>query len=125
MQFVGREKEIKQIRETLEAGKNVIISGKYGMGRTSLIKHIANKMKDQSRFIFVDFSKTPHMICRHLLAELTSRQKFKEEYESMSYKSTRFRIVHLNLGVRRRQILVLDNIAKLSFQKAGFIRYLA
>jgi AAA+ ATPase superfamily predicted ATPase len=125
MHFVGREKEINQIRETLEGGKNIIISGKYGMGRTSLIRHIANKMKDQSRFIFVDFSETPRMICRHLLTELIGRQKFKDKYESMNYKSSRFRIVHLDLGVGRKQVLVLDNIAKLSFQKADLIRYLA
>jgi len=125
MYFVGREKEIGQIKEALEGGKNVIVSGKYGMGRTSLIKHIADAMKGRWRFVFVDFSETPRMICRHLLAEQTGRRKFKDEYESMNYKSTRFRIVHLDLGGRRKQVLVLDNIAKLSFQKADLIRYLA
>ena len=125
MHFVGREKEIQQIKEALGGAKNVIVLGKYGMGRTSLIKHIADAMKDRWRFVFVDFSETPRMICRHLLAEQTGRQKFKDEYESINYKSTRFRIVHLDLGGRRKQVLVLDNIAKLSFQKADLIRYLA
>jgi len=50
MYFVGREKEIEQMKEALERGKNVIVSGKYGMGRTSLIKHAADAMKDRWRF---------------------------------------------------------------------------
>ena len=125
MHFVGREKEIGQIRESLEGGKNVIVSGKYGMRRTSLIKHIANAMKDQWRFPFVDFSETPRMVCRHLFAELTGKQRFKDEYESMKYKAIRFRIVNPALHGRRKQVLVLDNVAKLSFQKADLIRYLS
>jgi len=122
MYFVGREKEIGQIRESLEGGRNVIISGKYGMGRTSLIKHMTDAMKDQWRFVFVDFSKTPGSVCNHLLAELFPMHGFDREH--LKYRPSRFRIATLALEDNRKHVLVLDNVSKLSVQKLDLIRYL-
>jgi len=122
MYFVGREKEIGQIKEALEGGNNVIVSGKYGMGRTSLIKHIADAMKDHWRFVFVDFSKTPGSVCNYLLAELFPTQEFDREY--VKYKPSRFRIATLDLSDNRKHVLVLDNVSKLSAKKLDLIRYL-
>jgi hypothetical protein len=120
--FVGREKEIEQIKEALKEGKNVIVSGKYGMGRTSLIKHIAEMMQKQWRFVFVDFSKTPGNVCNDLLAELFPTQEFDREH--VKYRPSRFRIATLALEDNRKHVLVLDNISKLSVQKLNFIQYL-
>jgi len=120
--FVGREKEKNQILEALEGGKNVIVSAKYGMGRTSLIKHIADAMKDQWRFVFVDFSKTPGSVCNHLLAELFPMHGFDREH--LKYRPSRFRIATLALEDNRKHVLVLDNVSKLSVQKLDLIRYL-
>ena len=121
MYFVGREKEVGQIRESLEEGKNVIVSGKYGMGRTSLMKHIADAMQDQWRFVFIDFSKTPGSVCNYLLAELFPQHEFDREH--LRYRSSRFRIASLAMGDGRRHILVLDNVSKLSVKKVDLIRY--
>jgi len=120
--FVGREKEVKQIIEVLEEEKNVIVSGKYGMGRTSLIKYIAETMQDQWRFIFIDFSKTPGSACNHLLLDLFPRQEFNRE--NTKYKSSRFRIVTLELKDKRKHVLVFDNLAKLTPPKSDLLRYL-
>jgi len=120
--FVGREKEIGQIKQALQEGKNVIVSGKYGMGRTSLIKHMADAMKDQWRFVFVDFSKTPGSVCNHLLAELFPMQGFDREH--LRYRPSRFRIATLALDDNRKHVVVLDNVSKLSVQKLDLIRYL-
>jgi len=122
MHFVGREKEVGQIRESLEEGKNVILSGKYGMGRTSLVKQISDAMKDQWRFVFVDFSKTPGSVCHHLLVELFPMHSFDREH--LKYRPSRFRIATLALEDKRKHVLVLDNISKLSVQKLDLIRYL-
>jgi AAA+ ATPase superfamily predicted ATPase len=70
MYFVNREKEISQIEEAMEEGENVIVAGRYGIGRTSFVRHVAQIMRDQWRFVFVDFSKTPGSVCNYLLAEL-------------------------------------------------------
>jgi hypothetical protein len=112
MYFVGREKEIGEIKEALEGGNNVIVSGKYGIGRTSLIKHIADAMKDQWRFVFVDFSKTPGSVCNYLLAELFPMHGFDREHRR--YRPSRFRIATLALEDHRKHVLVLDNVSKLS-----------
>jgi len=125
MHFVGREKEIGQIKEALEGGKNVIVSGKYGMGRTSLIKHVAEMMQKGWRFLFLDFSETPGKLCQHLIAKLWPQKECRGRDEFSKYRSARFRIVSLQFNDSRRHVLVLDNVAKLSAQKIDFIRYLA
>jgi|YNPNPStandDraft_1061719.scaffolds.fasta_scaffold56514_1 AAA+ ATPase superfamily predicted ATPase len=122
MEFVGREREVAQIRESLEEGRNVIISGKYGIGRTSLAKHIAKAMKDQWRFIFVDFSKTPASVCHYLLVELFPMHAF--DHKHIKYRSSRFRIVTLELKDKRKHVLVFDNLAKLTSPKNDLLRYL-
>jgi len=125
MHFVGREKEIEQIKKTLEGGENVIVSGKYGMGRTSLIKHVAEMMQKEWRFLFLDFSETPGKLCQQLIARLWPEKKYSGRNEFSKYRSARFRIVSLQFNDSRRHVLVLDNVAKLSAQKIDFIRYLA
>jgi MoxR-like ATPase len=57
--FVGREKETKLIIKELVRGHNIVIEGKFGIGRTSLVRHVSSVISDQWRFIFVDFSQTP------------------------------------------------------------------
>jgi len=125
MHFVGREKEIEQIKKTLEGGGNVIVSGKYGMGRTNLIKHVAEMMQKEWRFLFLDFSETPGKLCQQLIAKLWPEKKYSGRNEFSKYRSARFRIVSLRFNDSRRHVLVLDNVAKLSAQKIDFIRYLA
>jgi len=122
MHFVGREKEIGQVREALGEGKNVIVTGKYGMGRTSLIQYIAETTQDKWRFVSVDFSKTPGSVCNYLLTELFPMQEFDRDH--VKYRPSRFRIATLALNDNRKHVLVLDNISKLSAQKFDLIRYL-
>ena len=122
MYFVGRDKEIGQVRQALQEEKNVILSGRYGMGRTSLIKYIGEGMKDEWRFVFADFSKTPGAICNHLLSKLFSQYGLDPQY--VKYKSSRSRIVTLDLEDKRKHVLVFDNLAKLTPPKNDFLRYL-
>ena len=86
------------------------------------MKHMADAMKDQWRFVLVDFSKTPGSVCNHLLAELFPMHGFDREH--LRYKPSRFRIATLALDDSRKHVLVLDNISKLSVQKLDLIRYL-
>jgi Cdc6-like AAA superfamily ATPase len=122
MHFVGREKEIEQIKKALEEEKNVILSGKYGMGRTSLVQHVARTTQDRWRFVFVDFSRTPGNVCKYLIPKLFPIQEFDRKHTR--YKSSRFRIATLDLDDSRKHILVLDNVLKLSPQKLDLLRYL-
>ena len=123
MYFVGREKETGQIIKALKRGNNVILTGKYGIGRTSLIKYIADTTRNQWRFVFVDFSQTPGKICGLLIDKLLPKNKGRKRGEMLGYKSNRFRISSLDFRDQRQHVLVLDNIAKLSAQKLDLIRY--
>ena len=101
----------------------MILTGKYGIGRTSLIKHIADSIENRWRFIFVDFSQAPGKVCRVLIDELLPKSKGRKRAEILGYKSNRFRISNLDFTDKRQHVLVLDNIAKLSAQKLDLIRY--
>jgi AAA+ ATPase superfamily predicted ATPase len=121
MYFVGREKEAIQIQRALERGENLVLMGKYGMGRTSLIRHVARIARDRWRFIFADFSQTPGEVCQVLARELLPEGKFKGK--GSSYKSIRFRISTMDFTDQRNPVLVLDNIGKLSRPKMDLMRY--
>jgi hypothetical protein len=109
--------------KALERCNNVVMMGKYGIGRTRLIKHIAALTKERWRFIFLDFSQTPGRVTAQLLAELLpEKRKSKDHY--IRYKSGRFLIVSKEFKDKRKHVLVFDNIAKLTTQKLQLIRYL-
>jgi len=81
--YLGREEEQKEILKTLDEGWNVILTGKFGIGRTTLVKHIASLNEIQWRFVFIDFLKTPSNICRNFsnsFPYLGSTSFFKGSY---------------------------------------------
>ncbi len=122
MYFVGREKEIKKVIRSVEGGNNVIVTGKYGIGRTSLIRHVEDLTQDRWRFAFTDFSLMPGKISQQLLSQL-SRRKKRSQQNFISAKSGRHLLTQLEPD-RKKRIIVLDNIAKLTYQKLALIRYI-
>ncbi|MGD0275176.1 MAG: ATP-binding protein [Syntrophales bacterium] len=124
MLFVGRQKETHLIITFLNRGRNVIVSGQFGIGRTSLIRHIAESAKNQQQFAVVDFSQNPRNVTQDLLKVFQSEDTYKKSSRSLGYKQLRRRLIHLESQHKKRPVLVLDNIAKLSPQKLALIRYL-
>jgi replication-associated recombination protein RarA len=122
MYFVGRSRETNFIIKALERGENVIVSGRFGMGRTSLLKHISEKASNKWRFVFIDFSKTPADACRHLIAELFPAYAAKQGDAYIKYKPCRFQILNRELEVRRQHVLVLDNIEKVTRHKLALLQ---
>ncbi len=125
MCFVGRKKEIKLIIKALEQKKNIVLSGKYGIGRTTLIKHVAKVAQERWRFCYIDFSQTPGELCHTLLKKLMPDYHVRNRYKYEHYKRTRFQLTHLDFPDKRKHILILDNIAKLSPQKIDLLNYLS
>jgi MoxR-like ATPase len=83
MIFVGREIETEHITKELYQGKNIIVGGKFGIGRTSMIKEIASSLQNEWRFIFVDFSQTNRQtmgIQIHALSHCQCQSAKKKEY---------------------------------------------
>lgn len=125
MYFVGRHKEIAEIRKTIERGDHVIVHGAYGIGRTALLQHVAALTHDQWRFVFVDFSRSSSAVCQDIALQLFPKRKENKKEAYLPYKLTRFEITHLELSDQRPHVLVFDNIAKLSPQKLSLLQYLA
>lgn len=125
MCFVGRKKEIRIIIKALEKDTNIVLSGKYGIGRTALIKHIAKIAQDRWRFFYLDFSQTPGEVCNALLKKLFPDYCYKKRHRYEHYKRSRLQIQNLALPDKRKHILIVDNIAKLSPHKIKLLNYLA
>jgi len=119
--FVGREKETRQITKALKRGDNVILMGKYGIGRTCLSRHVAEIGREHWNFIYLDFSQTPAKVCGHLANTLLP----ENDGNAMGYRHNRFRIANLDFDGQRQPVLVLDDIGKITPQKVELIRYLA
>ncbi|MFA4873844.1 MAG: AAA family ATPase [bacterium] len=125
MFFVGREKETKTIIRALEDGRNVILRGLFGIGRTALARHVAEVVGGRWTFHFVDFSRTPREMCGALALELQKHSKSKKRWEPMRYKSERYRVLHGNLADNKNHVIVFDNVAKLTHAKISMLRLFA
>ena len=122
MDFVGRETEIRKLSRALEKGHNVIITGPYGIGRTRLVRRVA-ELNDSWRFALVDFSKTAGEVCKRLLKEfLPNRRSSKRAPRSLSYKAGRYLLDNIAFQDQQRPVIVMDNIGKLSSQQLTFLR---
>jgi len=124
MIFVGRKNETQQIMDDLKKGQNIILHGKYGMGRTSLINHVAQLMHHQWKFVFIDFSQTPGQMSKSVMKALGLPRKLKQSDKIMGYKSMRYRIANVTLKKGVKVVIVLDNVAKMTAAKKLFLRYL-
>ena len=123
MYFCGREKGISEIRRALEKRKHIVITGKYGVGRTSLIKYVAHITTQKWQFIFTDFSKSSSSVCNEVLWNVSPKRQPKHSQKYIRYKIARSLIADLSLKDKRQPVIVLDNISALSHQKLAFIQY--
>jgi hypothetical protein len=124
MLFAGRKTETKFISESLRHGKNIILSGKCGIGRTALIKEISHLFSNERKFVFVDFSQTPGKMSEKLMRELGLSCRLKKTGRKMGYKSMRYRIANVMVSHKNKPVIIFDNIAKLTPQKIIFLRNL-
>jgi Cdc6-like AAA superfamily ATPase len=123
MYFFGRKKEISEIINALRKRKNIVITGKYGIGKTLLVKHLSHIAMQRWRFIFTDFSKTPSNVCNEILWKVSPKRQPKHRQKYIKYKTARSLIADLTLKDNRQPVIVLDNISELSHQKLAFIQY--
>jgi len=122
--FVGRDAEIKQMIKAIHQERNIIIEGKFGIGRTSLIKKISHSLADERMFIFVDFSQTPGKMSEKIMKELGLSRRVRKTGGKMKYKPMRYRIATAGLSVKDKPVIVLDNVGGLTPQKIIFLRNL-
>jgi len=124
MHFIGREREMAGIRRALTGRRNLVVTGKFGIGRTSLIKQFARLNDEQWRFLFSDFSQPPAKVCHDLLWQLEpkSHDVSRSRIRSLGYQRAQSLIISLASKDKRRPVIALDNIEKLTPQRLSFIR---
>jgi hypothetical protein len=122
MDFVGRKQEITAIRRSLTAGHNVILTGRFGVGRSRLVKHFSKLCAPRWRLLFADFSRPAARFCNDMLRQLVP-------HRGSSAKNRYIRLIHakdLLWGKEAQEelqrVIVLDNMGKISNQKLDFIR---
>lgn len=122
--FLGRECETALISSALREGKNLVVTGRFGIGRTTLLRRLAQDLKPDFRFLFFDGSKTAGRICEALFLKLFPDREFILETSRSPWRSSRYDLAHRKLPDLRPHVLVLDDIAKLTRQRLDFIRWL-
>ncbi len=122
--FVGRRKETAWVRAELGAGRSAVLSGIWGIGRTALVKRVAEQMERDWLFVFADFERTPGQLWRELFASIFPSAQEHLPTERGSATWLRYRISNPRLEDRRRLVVVLDNVARLTAQRLDAIRRL-
>lgn len=119
--YIGREREAKKIIKLLNDGYNVILRGKYGIGRSSLVRHVARIHGNDRGFIFVDFSETPGRMCERILKSFRARQPSVRREKIRKYRSNSKKISTMDRIDGKKHILVLDNIGKITRQRLNML----
>jgi len=122
--FVGRQKEATYLRRELEAGRSVVLAGPFGIGRTSLARCVAREMAREWAFVHVDFDRPPGEVWRDLFAAIHPRACAGLRGEVRPAKWTRFRVLNRPTESRRRHVVELDNVARLSAPRIDVVRRL-
>jgi len=122
--FVGRQREMTRIRRELAEGHNLVLTGRYGIGRTTLLRHLAREEEAGWHLIFIDGSQTPARMCEQLFLSLFPKQLRALRRSDHPY-SFMHRIIACRRFIDRRpHVLALDDIAKLTHPRLEFIRWL-
>ena len=122
MEFVDRKREIAAIIKSLKQNRNVVLAGKYGVGRSSLVKQISGTYSETWHFLFGDFSKTVARSCSDMINQLAPRDHKAQQhhYTRLMYAKDILKGKKATADLPR--VIVLDNIDKLSRPKIAFLR---
>ncbi len=124
MIFVGRDRETAALRRALLSGRNVLLSGKYGIGRTTLLRHLGSRWPGELCVCFADFSRTPAVACRALAAQLLPAPR-RPGRRPPRYGALLAALAGVRPGRGPRPVLALDDVARLTPAKLQLVRRLA
>lgn len=120
--FVGRERERVLLRRALRAGQGIVLRGRYGIGRTELVRTVAGELGSTWLFLFVDSRQTPASICAQLAAKFLVPPRRRSQTPA-TYRGMRS---WLSKGrwMPGTPVLVLDDIERLTTSKWELLRFL-
>jgi hypothetical protein len=107
---------------SLKQGRNVIINGRSGVGRSCLVKHIAKLHSGAWQFLFADFSKPASQSCNDLIHQLFPRRGRLRRNRYTRLMQAKDILLGKKLTAHLPRVVVLDNIGKISHQKLAFIQ---
>ncbi len=122
MNFAGRKREIAAVIKSLRQNRNVVLTGRYGVGRTSLVKHIARLHSATWQFLFADFSKTVARSCNEMIGQLASGGSKAQQHQYTRLMYAKEILMERKAAADLPRVIVLDNIGKLSHSKLAFLR---
>ena len=122
--FVGRRRETARVRAELEAGRSVVLTGIWGIGRTALVRRVAKEMAREWLFVFVDFQRPPGQVWRDLFSAVFPSEQERLRAVGRSAMWMRCRVSSRRLEDPRRHVVVLDNVARLTAPGLDAIRRL-
>ncbi len=122
MEFVGRKREIAALLRCLSQGRNVVLSGRFGVGRSRLVRHLAQRYSDRWQFLFADFSRPASECCNELLQQAHPRPPRGRRNRYTRIADAKKALRAEEAGRSRPRVVVLDNIATISRQKLAFIQ---
>jgi hypothetical protein len=122
--FVGRQEESARIRQELEAGRNLVLTGPFGIGRTALLRHVAWELRDALTFTFLSGGGTAGKMCQELFLALFPQERAALRAGAVRPAAQRRAIAGAALRGPRARVVVLDDIAKATRQRIDFARWL-
>ena len=122
--FVGREKETRYVRGELDAGRSVVLTGPWGIGRTALARHVAAELARERLFAFVDLEGGPAEVWRVLFPTFFPRAHARLRGSSRPVSWLRHRVLSRDVEDRRRAVVVVDGVARVTPQRLDSIRRL-
>ncbi len=121
--FVGRERERALLRNALDAGQGVVLRGRYGLGRTALVRAVADELGPAWRFVIVDFREPPARVCAQFAAMLLVPPRRRSQTPA-TYRGMRCWLAK-GRRVPGTPVLVLDDIGRLTPAKWRLLRFLS
>jgi AAA+ ATPase superfamily predicted ATPase len=122
MNFAGRKREIAAVAKSLKQNRNVVLTGRYGVGRSCLVKHIAKLYSATWQFLFADFSKTVARSCNDMINQLASGGNKAQPHQYTRLMNAKDILVERKAAADLPRVVVLDNIGKISRPKLSFLR---
>jgi hypothetical protein len=122
--FVGRQEESARIKAELLAGKNLVLTGRFGIGRTAVLRHLSWELRETWAFTFLDGADTPGRMRQDLFADLFPQRRAALRRGLLAPAAQRRAIAGDPLTDLRSRAVVLDDIAKVTRQRIDFARWL-
>jgi hypothetical protein len=103
--FVGRTRELRHLAQLFDEGRNVVLTGVYGSGRTALLRQLAGKERGR-QFVFWDSRSSQRALWTTVERFCTVRAGWNEP------------------GDLRRPMVVVDDVVQITTQRLRSLREL-